>query len=78
MGPRRAGAGRCRRGAGSRGGTEDGKELRLQGCFLDRRREEALTPAAGLVFAEVAGACAWVALAVREAGEIAGDDEVEL
>jgi hypothetical protein len=60
------------------GGAEDCKELGLQGCFLDGRGEEALTPAAGLVFAEVAGACAWVALAVRGACEIAGDDEVEL
>ena len=60
------------------GGTEDREELGLQRCFLDGRGEEALTPGAGLVFAEVAGACAWVALAVRGAGEIAGDDEVEL
>lgn len=59
------------------GGAEDREELGLLGCFLDGGGKETLTPGAGLVFAEVAGACAWVALAVRGAGEIAGDDEVE-
>jgi hypothetical protein len=59
------------------GGTQDREELRLLGCFLDGRGEEALAPGTGLVFAEMTCACAWVADAMLGACEIAGDDEVE-
>lgn len=59
------------------GGAEDREELRLLGRFLDGGGEEALAPGAGLVFAEVAGACARVPGAVLGACEIAGDDEVQ-
>lgn len=53
------------------------KKLGLLGCFFDGVCEEAIAPGAGLVFAEVAGACSWVPGAVLGACEIAGDDEVQ-
>ena len=46
--------------------------------LLDCWGEEARAPGARLAFAEVAGAAAWVARSVLNAGKVSGDNEVEL
>lgn len=58
--------------------TEDVEELRLLSDLPDGGGEELSTPGVRLVFTDVAGACPGVSDSVPGAGEVPGDDEVDI